>query len=304
MSLSLAADKRSFHTQTLETADGYQLVAQRYLPSGPVRARLIVAGATGVQQQFYRRFARFARLRGYDTLTLDYRGVGLSAPAELRGFRMNYLDWGQQDLAAAVKAMHGGGCPLYLLGHSYGGHALGLLPNHELIDACFTFGTGSGWHGWMPTFEGWRVRFLLNMVGPLLTRWYGYLPLKRLNMGENLPLDVYRQWKHWCRYPRYFFEDSSLPELAQRFAQVRLPILAANAVDDSWASPGSRDAFMPGYQNAPWQGRDIQPHSFGMAQIGHMGYFRATAQPLWVEALDWLSQQPQRYPQSPQSLAA
>ena len=84
MSLSLAADKRSFHTQTLETADGYQLVAQRYLPSGPVRARLIVAGATGVQQQFYRRFARFARLRGYDTLTLDYRGVGLSAPAELR----------------------------------------------------------------------------------------------------------------------------------------------------------------------------------------------------------------------------
>jgi len=41
-----------------------------------------------------------------------------------------------------------------------------------------------------------------------------------------------------------------------------------------------------------------------MAQIGHMGYFRATAQPLWVEALDWLSQQPQRYPQSPQGLAA
>ena len=39
-----------------------------------------MAGATAVPQKFYRRFAEFARQQGYDTLTLDYRGIGQSAP--------------------------------------------------------------------------------------------------------------------------------------------------------------------------------------------------------------------------------
>ena len=29
----------------------------------------------------------------FETLTLDYRGIGLSKPAQLRGFEMDYRDW-------------------------------------------------------------------------------------------------------------------------------------------------------------------------------------------------------------------
>lgn len=79
---------------TLTAADGYTLTAHRFSPAGPARANLVMAGATAVPQKFYRRFAEFARQQGYDTLTLDYRGIGQSAPKSLRGFRMDYLDWG------------------------------------------------------------------------------------------------------------------------------------------------------------------------------------------------------------------
>ncbi|MFL6659829.1 MAG: alpha/beta fold hydrolase [Massilia sp.] len=277
----------------LTAADGYALSATRYSPSGPARAHLVIAGATGVPQGFYRRFAEFACAQGYAVMTLDYRGIGRSRPANLKGFRMDYLDWGRLDLAAAVDAMSVPGLPLYVVGHSYGGHAFGLLPNHAKVTALYTFATGAGWHGWMPRAEQLRVKLMWNVVGPLIVRLKGYLAWSWLGMGEDLPIDVYRQWKHWCTFPRYFFQDPAMTHLAAGFDSVRSPIMACNALDDLWARPKSRDAFMAGYRNAPVQSTDIDPRQAGMGPIGHMGYFKQQCQPLWAGALQWLDQQAQ-----------
>ena len=86
----------------LLAADGYRLGALHYPAAGQPKARLIVAGATGVPQRFYAHFASFAASQGVAVWTLDYRGVGLSRPPSLRGFRMNYLDWARLDLAALL----------------------------------------------------------------------------------------------------------------------------------------------------------------------------------------------------------
>lgn len=276
---------------TLFAADGYPIVARRYAPPGPTRAHLIVAGATGVPQRFYRRFAEFATTCGFETMTVDYRGVGLSAPPTLRGFTMDYGDWGRLDLAAAVETMRGSGRPLYVIGHSYGGHAFGFLPNHEHVNAFYTFGTGAGWHGWMPRRERLRVLALWHVIGPVATTWHGYAPLRRYGLGEDLPLDFYRQWRQWCRFPNFFFGDPSMHHVAQGFARVRTRMMAANATDDRWSPPASRDAFISGYRNAPRETLDIDPAGVGLPAIGHMGYFRAGAVPLWDSALTWLDAQ-------------
>lgn len=291
-------------TLTLPAADGYRLTAQQYAATAPLLGKLVVAGATAVPQRFYARFAQHAAARGYTTLTLDYRGIGLSKPATLKGFQMDYLDWARLDLAAAVDAMAGPDpqhpgppVPLFMVGHSFGGHAFGLLPNHKAVARFYTFATGAGWHGWMPPLEQLRVLMMWRVVGPLLTRWKGYLPWSLVGMGEDLPLDVYRQWRNWCRYPRYFFEDPALAaDLAQRFAQVRTPIVAANALDDVWAPPASRDAFMSAYSQAPWRAVTLDTRRSALGAIGHMGYFRAKAEPLWNDVLDWFAQHP---PQGP-----
>ncbi len=272
---------------TLHAADGYPLAARRYHAATPPRAHLVVGGATAVPQGFYKRFAQHMATQGVDVLTLDYRGIGDSAPRTLKGFRMNYLDWGRLDLAAGVAHMRTPTVPLWLVGHSYGGHALGLLPHPEQVDAAYTFATGAGWHGWMPPLERLRVQLMWNVLGPLMTRVAGYLPWSKLGMGEDLPIDVYRQWRHWCRFPRYFFDDPQMRDVTARFDAVRFPIVAVNALDDAWAPPASRDAFMAGYRNAAVRAVTLDSRRQGLGPIGHMGYFRPRAQPLWNDALAW-----------------
>jgi len=222
----------------LTAADGYALQALHYRPTGQSSGRLIVAGATGVPQRFYARFAQYAAEQGWEVWTLDYRGVGLSSPPTLRGFRMNYLDWARLDLAALVDHVWAqGGAPLCMVGHSFGGHAFGLLPSPERVQRFVTFATGAGWHGWMPPLERLKVLILWQVLGPLAVHAKGYLAWSLLRMGEDLPRDVFYQWRRWCRWPRYFFDDPDMQGVAGEFARVRTPIRAVNATDDRWAHP-------------------------------------------------------------------
>ncbi|MDQ0009097.1 putative alpha/beta hydrolase [Luteibacter jiangsuensis] len=272
----------------LTAADGYVLGATRYPAQAPLRGKLIVAGATAVPQGFYQRFASFASARGFDTLTFDYRGIGGSRPPSLKGFRMDLLDWGRLDLAAAIDSMAQGPEPLYVVGHSYGGHAFGLLPNHRKVTGFYVFGTGAGWHGYMPLGERLRVLAMWNLVLPVLTWWKGYCPWEMLRLGEDLPADAYRQWRYWCRFPRYFFDDPAMQGIERSYAEVRTPMVAANALDDLWALPSSRDAFVQAYCNAPLRREDLDPAEVG-GKVGHMGYFRPLAEPYWQGVLDWFA---------------
>jgi predicted alpha/beta hydrolase len=290
MAIPNSSPPATAETLILTARDGVTVTALRYAARGPVRGHLIVAGATGVPQLFYKAFAEFASAHGYSTLTLDYRGVGLSRPASLKGFRVAYLDWAHQDLAVAVETMAHDTLPLFMVGHSFGGHAFALLPNHERVARFYTFATGAGWHGWMPPAERLKVTFMWHIVGPLLVYLHGYLAWRRFGFGEDLPLGVYRDWKHWCAFPRYFFDDPAMPQIAARFARVTTPIVAANALDDLWASPASRDAFMSGYCNTPWRAVDIDPAQRGLGPIGHMGYFRRKSEPLWRDVLAWFGE--------------
>ena len=91
----------NFETLKIKALDGYTLSGRRY--SGQVVCgRIVLAGATGVPQGFYRYFAEAAVSRGFEVITFDSRGIGESAPKSLRGFEMNYLDWAQLDLAGGI----------------------------------------------------------------------------------------------------------------------------------------------------------------------------------------------------------
>jgi predicted alpha/beta hydrolase len=284
-----AAD--THETLTLPAADGHAVTALHYPALGAERAHVVVAGATGVPQRFYRRMAEYLRQRGVSVLTLDYRGIGLSKPKTLKGFAADQMDW-VSDLAAGVEHMGDGSVPLFMVGHSLGGHAFGLLPNHHKVAGLYTFATGAGWHGWMTPGERLKAIVMWNTIAPLLAATKGYLAWSLIGMGEDLPLKAYQQWRRWCQHPRYFFDDPQMATTVVRFRDVRTPIVAANATDDAWAPPRSRDAFMAGYVHAPWKAVDITPQALGVRHIGHMGYFRPGAEPLWQAALDWFNALP------------
>ncbi len=273
---------------TLHAADGYALAATHYpADSGQF---IVMASATGVPRGFYRRFAEFAQARGINVVTTDYRGIGDSKPATLKGFDMQYADWSTLDLAAAVDYAAARG-KVSLVGHSLGGHAIGQLPRPNVLQAAYVCGTGAGWHGWMPRPERYRVWSMWNVLGPIGTRIYGYHPMSKFGAGEDLPMGVYLDWKRWCATPHYFFDDPEAKAITDKFADVRIPIAAAVSTDDLWAPPASRDAFFKGYANAAVEAIDLLPRGLGVKQVGHMGYFRPqTGVVLWPQILAWLQQ--------------
>ncbi len=268
------------------TDDFYLIHGNLYPATGVRQGRIIVAGATAVPQGFYRRFAQFASEQGFETLTFDYRGIGASKPTTLKGFEMDLLDWGKKDLAAAIDYMSNDTAPVYVVGHSYGGHAFGLLPNHSKVSGFYVFGTGAGWHGYMPLSEQVKVLTMWHIVLPVLTWLKGYCAWNALGMGEDLPKNAFTQWRYWCQFRHYFFDDPAMAGIEKLYQSVQTPIVAANALDDLWAMPASRDAFVQHYSNSELTTIDLSPSILG-GKIGHMGYFRKNATPLWQQSLNW-----------------
>ena len=265
--------------------DGYILTGTLYSPLN-AKAQIVVASATGVPQPFYRRFAEYAMKQGYQVLCFDYRGVAQSAPKTLKNFQMSYLDWGKYDLAGAIDYLNQFNLPIFMVGHSYGGQALGLTPNHQLIKAMYCFGTGAGWHGYMPLSERIKVQVIWNIVFPPMVAASGYLPWSKLKMGADLPKHVYQQWRKWCNNPTYFFGDPEHKYLHDVYAQIKTPIYAVAALDDAWALPASRHAFMQHYTQAPMHYIDITPQQYDLKDIGHMGYFRKGSEKIWQDIFD------------------
>jgi predicted alpha/beta hydrolase len=272
----------------LKAADGYNLAATIYPSTGS--QWIVVGSATAVPRGFYKRFAQFAQGLGVNVITSDYRGIGGSAPQSLRGFAPDYADWARQDLAAAVAYASNRG-DAFLVGHSFAGHAIGLLPQPELLKAAYVCAAGAGWHGWMPKAARPKVLAMWHLLGPLSIGFLGYVAGQRMGIGEDLPSSVFRQWKRWSSFPHYFFDDPMAQSLVRGFAKVKLPIAAANALDDDWALPASRDAFFKGYPNARIDRFDITPAQLGVKAVGHMGYYRAqVGATLWPMIFDWLGQ--------------
>lgn len=276
---------------TLTTEDGYSLVSTRYAceATSPPKACVIIASATGVPQRYYRHFAAYLAKRQIECWTLDYRGIGKSRPKSLRGFEASMITWARLDLSALIDFVSDRcDAPLSLVGHSFGGQTLGLLPNANKIHRCLTFGTGAGWTGWMPFSERLKVYSFWWFFGPLLCLQSGYLSWSRLKLGEDLPLGVFKQWKRWCQFPHYFFDDPDMAEQIQGFGHLDIPIFAINSVDDRWAPPASRDAFFSELQRAPVETLDLVPGHYRQNRIGHLGYFYPKLEQLWAEVCEWL----------------
>ena len=66
--------------------------------------------------------------------------------------------------------------PFAYVGHSFGGQALGLLPNTSEISRALFIAAQAGYWKLMTSPERYRVYALLNFVGRPLTRALGYMP--------------------------------------------------------------------------------------------------------------------------------
>jgi predicted alpha/beta hydrolase len=266
---------------TLTASDGYRLSAAIYGSGGkPV----LIMPATGVPQSYYAKYAAYLAERGFTVLTFDYRGIGRSRDGDVRRSGARMRDWARLDAAAAVHFLGGGA--LHVIGHSFGGQALGLLPNAERLRAALIVGSQSGyWRHWPLLGRLWMwpaVHFAL----PGTARLLGYFPGSRLGFGEDLPPGVAVEWASWCRHPQYLVGALGV---ADRYARLRAPLRAYAISDDPFAPLPAVEALLALYPGARHELRRVTPRELGEKSIGHFGFFRERFRDsLWRESADWL----------------
>jgi predicted alpha/beta hydrolase len=267
-------------------ADGMRLVGTHYPARGAKRApAVVIAGATGVRQRYYARFAAWLAGQGVDVLTFDYRGIGDSLDGDIGDSPARMRDWGALDLAAALDwtADALGARAVGVVGHSAGGQLVGLLPDVRRVAAVVTVGSQSGDFRLWPAPARWRMALLWYGLVPGVTRAAGFLP-GRLGVGESLPAGVALEWARWCRTRGYFDGDASV-DVRTRLGEVRAPLLGYSFDDDPYAPPAAVDALLSLYANA-----DVRRRKVGAsARLGHFGFFRSRARErYWTEVRDFL----------------
>ena len=271
---------------TLTAADGYRLGATLFGPSS--KKAVLVMPATGVLQTYYAKFSAYLAERGFKVLTFDYRGIGQSASTNIRDLPARMRDWALLDAAAAFNTLDDSE-KILVVGHSFGGQALGLLPSPERIAAALIVGSQSGyWRHWPPLGRAWMwpaTHFML----PGLSRLLGYFPGSRLGFGEDLPAGVAIEWASWCRHPTYLVGALGAEDSYARFAA---PLRAYALSDDAFAPVAAVQALLELYPASKSELRRVRPRDVGAERIGHFGFFRESFRAtLWRDAADWLEMQ-------------
>ena len=283
---------------TFPAADGYALGATLFLPRGTKQRAVLINSATAVPRKIYRRFASYLARRGSAVLTYDYRGVGDSRqramlgynkPKSLVGFKASMVDWAALDITAAVAWMRERyrNVPLTYVGHSFGGQALGLLPNNTEVKRALLIAAQAGYWKLIASPERYRVYALLNFAGMPLTRMLGYMP-GWAGIGEDLPKGVFEQWTRWVMSPRYLYDEPNLKALAN-FTRYTGALRSICLSDDPWATRPAVELMASGFKSTTPDIITITPKDVDASAIGHLGFFRPEHRDtLWRGAAEWL----------------
>lgn len=274
----------------LRASDGRELAAH-WFSAAQRRGVIVFNSATGFRQSFYFKLAQYAADRGYDVLLYDYRGMGLSAPADLATETTRMSDWGLLDMRAALDAgaTRAQGLPVVTIGHSVGGQFLGLLSNHALARAHVQIATSVGYWRWEYAPFKYLAWWFWHVHGPLMLALKGYIPSGGGWAGLPLPRGVYKEWQRWCLRPDHFGPDLHTYLADNYFAEIRAPLLNVGFTDDPIATRRTVEGLNQFYPHAAREQRWYSPTDAGSKRIGHEGFFASKhRETLWRPVLDWI----------------
>ncbi|MFT0211498.1 alpha/beta fold hydrolase [Pseudomonas sp. F1_0610] len=279
---------------TISCADGLTLRAHLFkTQQQKLKGVVQLNPATGVPERLYYDFAQALSEQGYDVLTYNYRGVS-SHKQDSKKVRAGFTTWADLDVEAVTEylAQHYPHLPHFAVGHSFGGHAIGLCKSTRYLTAAILISSHTGCIRFIRPLSEWlKAALMLKLIGPVSSWLCGYFPGKALKFGENMPAQVMYEWYRWTSMPNYFFDDASV-QAVSRFAQQQLPILSIGFADDPWAPSEAIDLLAKYFVNSPVERRQFQPSDSNYQAIGHINFFRKRHEhSLWPFIYRWLEQQ-------------
>jgi predicted alpha/beta hydrolase len=276
------------HEVRFPARDGLRLAGTLF-PAAQPRGTVVVASAMGVRRTLYTRFAEHLAEAGLTALTFDYRGIGGLREGSLRGFEAHLHEWGELDLAGAFDWLRARfpEAPLQLVAHSVGGQIFGLVEDAPVAGAVFIASQSGSWRLWrglprLGMFVVWHALL------PGFARALGYIPMKALGQGEDLPGGVGAEWAEWGRQDDYVW-GYARTRGGLGFSRWSGPLRAYAITDDGYAPRPGVEALAAMYARARTEVRVVSPRDLGAERIGHFGVFKPQFRDtLWSEVRDTL----------------
>ena len=280
----------------IRTKDGRTISATCYLPGTTNGKNIIVAPAAAVVQQDYEAFSIFFQQLGYTVITFDYRGVGESAPAHLKGFDAGLQQWAVQDTDAVIRFVRTSfqNQELIYIGHGIGGELIGLAQASQYINRLVLVSSSlSCKRLW--TWKG-RLRITARKtIVQLASKWFGYFPGKRLGYFRDLPKGVAHEWANWCNNPNGLFDV--FPE--NNYRKLQVPLLAVSFSND-WMTPEKAvKGLLSYFSSASITWHQIDPQNEGLKKRQQYCFFAQRMKSMtWMMLQQWLNEE-SSYEQQP-----
>lgn len=248
---------------------------------------LIIASATGVKQEYYSKFAKYAENNGITVITFDYNGIGHSLKSPIAELKTDAADWGSNDLESIIQYVINNypKSKKVIIGHSIGGQIIGLAKSSNKLDKIVLIAAQSGYWKYWKGIE--RIKMWLNwyILFPFLVLTFGYLKSKKISGMENLPKNVANQWRNWGKNRDYIFSDKSISETF--YETIETDITAYSIDDDAFAPKEAVKWMTEKYKNAKIKSVHLNPIDFQTNKIGHFGIFKDRFKnTIWTQILN------------------
>lgn len=249
-----------------------------YEPASEALANLIILPALGVPARFYSKLAEAAANAGFRAVLVEQRGHGESP---IRPSRMN--NWGfketvSDDLPAVIEWVRERDqtIPLYLAGHSLGGHyaamIAGLRP--EAADGIILIACASPY---IEAFAGrtkLSLRFL-HLAIPASAIALGVYPGDRIGFGGREARGVMADWLALSKTNRY--GGRGLPkDIDERIADYHGSLFVLKMARDPFAPEAGVRAVVDKFKNARIAEKKLTESDIG----DHADHFRWAKTPL------------------------
>jgi predicted alpha/beta hydrolase len=256
--------------------DGYKLSALLAVPIDKCCGSIILSSATGIKKEFYINFTQFLVQKGYCVLLYDYRGIGESAPKDLKKSNSYMHEWGTKDMNAALNYMVNdmGFTNIVWVGHSVGAQLIGFLENRQHIKKVIAISAALGYWGYFHFPSKWLIWGLWYFIAPLMVKIYGYGAMRKIGWGENLPPNMLMEWRKWCLSKTYFMGLLKEKTGMDKFYYFTTPITAVYISDDHMANDITVPLMMQFFPNSPQEVLKVCVKKHTNEKVGHMGIFR------------------------------
>jgi predicted alpha/beta hydrolase len=273
--------RSSVEVVEISAVDGLALNGYVYHPEAEARFSVLVLPGIGVPQRVFRAFASWLAGRAIRAVTVDYRGMGESAARRAALESATLTAWASSDAVGALRFAESFGSPVVLVGHSFGGQALGFSDEFRRLAGGILVGSQFGQARHWDGLSRLKVAAYWRAILPLSAALFEVVPAWT-GLGEALPRGVAREWARFGRTHDWLL--SHVAGARERYAAFDRPLLAYAMTDDPIAPPRAVSALLGCFRATDVERIDLSPEALGVRRLGHLGPFRSGAgERIWPE---------------------